>query len=808
VANPDASHDPIASPESPFLGDFVLSGGLSACAPLSAYAGYFYSNNTAIIAESPNTAILIRGNATITGNLNVQGSANITGSSGNGSPVSVTLPSLSACSNAINIQNKYGVGLNIDNDTIKIINNALTVDTSRIPNSGNNNIPATTYNFSNGLVSQPTGSNSISVSAVLDNTSVRLTNGKISTNTYSFINGLSGFSVTSGVSSIGLKIDNSTIKLNGNGVLYSGFTASSGVAINNNSVYLNLDNKTICLNNFQQLTTGLKFPSIGGLALNNSTQEVSIQPDNITTRINSNNGKLQAFGFVSLGDVTPQAITSNLTTYGTLSATRGVTFSDGSTLTSVKNFKPTISKLANLKQNYYDGIVTTSDGRLVVWGSNDHFSAGGAGSCWPPQTLKFAGDYVLRNNLTITKVVHGLYVTAALLSDGTMWVSGYNNWGTSGSNSYGQLGVRKDSSGNVGYREFALQRVVGWPSGTPFITDFDVASSFSAGYVHLAAIDSSGQLYLWGFNLNGALGIGTTTQGIFNPTIASAPSGAFSSGVKQVALFMYGNSYANTLVLTNDGRVYAAGYQDYGQFGNGQAATLYSSFTQCFRAVGQPVANIAKIISSSGASFQTHFLLDTSGNVWAAGLNNQGQLADNTLTQSNYFKIIPGLTTVKDMGVSGASTYASMCAITANGNVYTWGYNGYGQLGTGDTTYRAAITQIPALNGLGSKVVSTSSDSGSTVIGVIGTDKFLYVAGHYAWGQYDTYSSVQSTFASLPLANVAEAEISSNRSTAIGMIIRDTYNRVFVVCSYNSDYFSGPNNSYARQPWEITNNLV
>lgn len=506
--------------------------------------------------------------------------------------------------------------------------------------------------------------------------------------------------------------------------------------------------------------------------------------------------------------MTPQVITSNLTTYGVLSATQGITFSDGSTLRSVNDFKPSISKLVELKQNYYNGAVTTSDGRIVAWGNNDHFAAYGAGSMWPPETLKFAGDYALRNNLSITKVIHGLYVTAALLSDGSMWVSGYNNWGSSGSNQYGQLGARKDSSGNVSYREYALQRVTGWPSGTPFITDFDVVSSYSAGYVHLAAIDSAGQLYLWGFNLNGALGLGTTTQGIFNPTLASAPAGAFSAGVKQVALFMYGNSYANTLVLTNDGRVYAAGYQDYGQFGNGQAATLYNSFTQCFRAVGQPVANITKIINTSSASFQTHFLLDTSGNVWAAGLNNQGQLADNSTTTSNYFKIIPGLTTVKEMGVSGASTYASMCAITSNGNVYTWGYNGYGQLGTGDTTFRKVVTQIPNLNGIGSKIVSTSSDSGSTVIGVIGTDKFLYVAGHYAWGQYDTYSSVQSTFNSLPLANVVEAQISTDRSTSIGMVVRDYYNRVFVVCSYAGAYFSGPNNSYARNPWEITNHLV
>jgi hypothetical protein len=33
---PDAGYDPIASPDSPFQGDFILNGGLSATLPLSA----------------------------------------------------------------------------------------------------------------------------------------------------------------------------------------------------------------------------------------------------------------------------------------------------------------------------------------------------------------------------------------------------------------------------------------------------------------------------------------------------------------------------------------------------------------------------------------------------------------------------------------------------------------------------------------------------------------------------------------------------------------------------------------------------
>ena len=59
--NPDAGHDPIASQPQPFLGEFVLSGALSAVAPLSAYAAHFYSNNTAICAIAGVEGIFVTG---------------------------------------------------------------------------------------------------------------------------------------------------------------------------------------------------------------------------------------------------------------------------------------------------------------------------------------------------------------------------------------------------------------------------------------------------------------------------------------------------------------------------------------------------------------------------------------------------------------------------------------------------------------------------------------------------------------------------------------------------------------------------
>lgn len=57
ASNPDASHDPIASQHQPFLGEFVLQGALCAVAPMSAFAGYFYSNFTGLCAFAGYRAI-------------------------------------------------------------------------------------------------------------------------------------------------------------------------------------------------------------------------------------------------------------------------------------------------------------------------------------------------------------------------------------------------------------------------------------------------------------------------------------------------------------------------------------------------------------------------------------------------------------------------------------------------------------------------------------------------------------------------------------------------------------------------------
>ena len=68
---PDASHDPIASPDYPFMGDFVMTGSLSATqSNLSAFAGSFVNlNGPGLNVESTTMAIQAVGDVNIFGSL-------------------------------------------------------------------------------------------------------------------------------------------------------------------------------------------------------------------------------------------------------------------------------------------------------------------------------------------------------------------------------------------------------------------------------------------------------------------------------------------------------------------------------------------------------------------------------------------------------------------------------------------------------------------------------------------------------------------------------------------------------------------
>jgi len=81
----------------------------------------------------------------------------------------------------------------------------------------------------------------------------------------------------------------------------------------------------------------------------------------------------------------------------------------------------------------------------------------------------------------------------------------------------------------------------------------------SAGGHHSAAVDNNGTLYTWGWNEAGQLGLKTSRNTVFDPTVVDALSGEW---VKDVAC---GDTH--TACSTDRGKLFTWGKNDYGQLG-------------------------------------------------------------------------------------------------------------------------------------------------------------------------------------------------------------------------------------------------
>jgi alpha-tubulin suppressor-like RCC1 family protein len=94
-------------------------------------------------------------------------------------------------------------------------------------------------------------------------------------------------------------------------------------------------------------------------------------------------------------------------------------------------------------------------------------------------------------------------------------------------------------------------------------------------------------------------------------------------------------------------------------------------------------------------------LIDTSGKLWIWGENKHGEIGDDFSLPRTFEERYNTLSDVADVsvGLFLHEPYSSpetgyVVAITSNGDVYTWGGNDYGQLGTGDTELRLTPTKI------------------------------------------------------------------------------------------------------------------
>jgi len=224
-------------------------------------------------------------------------------------------------------------------------------------------------------------------------------------------------------------------------------------------------------------------------------------------------------------------------------------------------------------------------GELWVWGNNlsNRLGDGTAvGKCSPVREICSATDWC--------QVSAGVSNTAAIKTSGQMWAWGFN--------SCGRLGDGTTVTRCSPVREICSA------------TDWCQVSS--AGY-HAAAIKTNGQLWAWGRNSNGVLGVGTTVQ-------SCSPVREISSAMNWCQVSV---GFLHTAAVKTSSQIWTWGDNRCGRLGDGTTTDRCSPVRERCSATDW---------CQVSAGDRHTAAIKTSGQIWTWGSNSCGQLGDGTVT--------------------------------------------------------------------------------------------------------------------------------------------------------------------------------
>jgi alpha-tubulin suppressor-like RCC1 family protein len=203
------------------------------------------------------------------------------------------------------------------------------------------------------------------------------------------------------------------------------------------------------------------------------------------------------------------------------------------------------------------------------------------------------------------------------------------------------------------------------------VTGAGVPPSVAGGDSRSIVLAPDGTVWAWGYNLQGAVGDGSTTNRSLPVRVVGL------TGMTAVAS---GSNFA--FAVAGDGRAFAWG-ENQSWLGDGTTTNR-----------SRPVAVLGLTDAAHLASQWRHSLaMRADGTAWSWGKNGYGELGDGTTTARSAPVSVAGRTMV----VSVASGRFGSSALTADGHVWGWGDNGSGTIGDGTTTSRLTPVQAVGL---------------------------------------------------------------------------------------------------------------
>ncbi|XP_063193685.1 probable E3 ubiquitin-protein ligase HERC4 isoform X1 [Chroicocephalus ridibundus] len=335
---------------------------------------------------------------------------------------------------------------------------------------------------------------------------------------------------------------------------------------------------------------------------------------------------------------------------------------------------------------------------MLCWG-NASFGQLGLGGIDEEIVLEpRKSDFFL--NKRVRDVGCGLRHTVFVLDDGTVY--------TCGCNDLGQLGHEKARKRPEHVGALDAQNIV----------------AVSCGEAHTLALNDKGQVYAWGLATDGQLGLPGTEECIRVPRNIKSLS--------EIQIVQVACGYCHSLALSKGSEVFSWGQNKYGQLGLGYEYKKQNSPHVIKSLLGIPFAQIAAggahsfVLTLSGAIFgwgrnkfgqlglnddndryvptllkslrtqkvvhiccgEDHTAaLTKEGGVFTFGAGGYGQLGHNSTSHEinprKVFELMGSVVTQITCGRQHTTAF-----VPSSGRIYSFGLGGNGQLGTGTTSNR------------------------------------------------------------------------------------------------------------------------
>ncbi|HEX8476428.1 MAG TPA: S8 family serine peptidase [Pyrinomonadaceae bacterium] len=273
-------------------------------------------------------------------------------------------------------------------------------------------------------------------------------------------------------------------------------------------------------------------------------------------------------------------------------------------------------------------------------------------------------------------------------------------------------------------------------------TFFGNVRSVVAGFKHTLIVRNDGTVWAWGDGSAGKLGEGGVWASKLTPLQVS--------GLTDVTAVAAGEEHS--LALRSDGTVWAWGSNVHGLLGEAGGG---------FRDAPQPVAGLTNI-TAIAAGGQYNVALRSDGTLWSWGLNNDGLLGiGNTSVFSTH-------TPTQVAGLDGVVAIAAgrfhTLALRSDGTVWAWGINTSGQMGI-PTSTRVVATPMQ-INGL-ANIKAIAAGLAHTV--ALRNDGVVLGLGSGSSGQLGTNSSASSLTPVQPVGMTSVAHIAAGSGHTLAL---------------------------------------